>query len=378
MECQNYDKVDEFYQYQDYLDKSYFNKLTQYLKTTSQIREKLSNEAWINDFCTGVVSKTYQFSNEKYDDLSDKGLSKFFTRTQDLGVWMGKYTEVPKYNEVREKWSVSKFYTTAKDDPVFGYIKFSEKCNYKPNLVNSLGIFEHPLVYQIYKGLVHMSAYVHCKTCDDGRAVQLIQLLETKLDALNQKMEENPAYFGHVSEQKLTKLVINFFNGWFAATKLASIILPLKEIKANPENLEKHLEEIRDIITVHCERIINSIELPSSEELKIIEENKFDSESNLIDIDECYNKKFFHFHTGRKFMNFLTNYVLGYYFITFRSLSQIVASLGPKKKKPNYNDTSLGKIISTPLKDLFKHIKDQLLTNSCKFEVSYTSNFFEI
>lgn len=138
------------------------------------------------------------------------------------------------------------------------------------------------------------------------------------------------------------------------------------------------MEEIRDIIEVNCDRAINSIDLPSNEELKIIEENKFDSDSNLIDIDEYYNKKFFHFHTGRKLMNFLSNYVLGYYFITFRSLSQIVASLGPKKRKPNYNDTPLGKIISTPLKDLFKHVKDQLLTNSCKIIIFNISNVLNL
>jgi hypothetical protein len=330
------------------------------------MREKLTNETWINDFCTGMISKEFVFSNEKYNDVSEQALSKLFTRTQDLGVWMGKYTEIPKYNEITDKWQVTECYTTAKDDPIFGYIKFSDKCNYKPNLVNSLGIFEHPLMYQIYRGLVHMSSYVHCKTSDDSRAVQLIELLEAKFTAFNEIMEQNPAYFGHENEQKLTKLVIKFFYGWLSIAKLSSVILPLKEVKSNPESFDKHLEDIRDTIKLHCENITNSINLDSSEEFKAFEEQKFDSESNLCDIDEYFTKKFFHFHTGSKMMNFLANYVLGYYFVAFRGLSQIVASLGPKKKKPTFNETPVAKIVNLPLKETFKHVKDQLINNSSK------------
>lgn len=87
MQKQNYEKVDEFYQYQDHLDKSYFKQLVIYLKHTFQLKEKMSNDTWIKEFCTGLASKEYEYIDDKFLEFDDESLSKHFARTQDLGVW---------------------------------------------------------------------------------------------------------------------------------------------------------------------------------------------------------------------------------------------------------------------------------------------------
>ena len=215
MQTQNYDKVDEFFQYQDYLEKSYFSQLVKYLKNTSQVKEKFSNETWVQDFCKGVVSKDYPFADEKYDDLSDENMSKTFTRTQDLGVWTGKYSEIPKYQNITEEWKVSEYYTTAEDDPIFGYIKFNEKCNYKPGLANSLSILEHPLMLQIYQGLIHLTSLAYLKSKETEKVESIRNSVEKKISILKEQLETNPSYFGTSKDLEFTKSTLNFFNGWF-------------------------------------------------------------------------------------------------------------------------------------------------------------------
>ena len=97
-------------------------------------------------------------------------------------MFLSKYKTVPKYKELSEKWPVSKLYTTAKEDPVFGYLKFSSKCNYKPGLFDSLSIFEHPFSFQVYKGLHYITSELNQKTgCDVKNLKQAFDLLSFKL-----------------------------------------------------------------------------------------------------------------------------------------------------------------------------------------------------
>lgn len=141
---QNYEKVDEFYDYEQYLEKSYFYVLSKYLSQSIELRNKMNNYEQSEAILSALGGPSYEFADEKYNDASDETLGMYFTRTQDLGVFLSKYDTVPKYTELSDKWPVSKFYTTAKEDPVFGYLKFSSKCNYKPGIFDSLSIFEHP------------------------------------------------------------------------------------------------------------------------------------------------------------------------------------------------------------------------------------------
>jgi hypothetical protein len=258
MKSQNYEKVDEFYLYQDYLDKSYFGQIVKYLKNVSQFREKITNDAWIADFCSGVGAKNYEFLGEKFEDLTDQGLDVAFKRTQDLAVWVSKYSYVPKFEEIQSQWNVSDFYTTAKDDPIFGYIKFSEKCNFKPGLANSLYVLEHPLIFQILRGCVHLTAYAFSKI--EGEEVQKVsESVKNKLNALEQILIENPQIVGSPENQKSVRQFMLFLKGWYAITALALKVAPLKDIKADAEKFNKTLEEESKEISSKIEEIETSI-----------------------------------------------------------------------------------------------------------------------
>lgn len=357
MQSQNYDKVDEFYQYQDYLDRSYFNQVVKSLKHTSKMRIELNNEAWLSDFCSGEIAKDYEFLDEKFDDLCDKELSQEFSRTQDLGVWVGKYSEIPKYSEVTKKWKNSKFYTTDEDDPIFGYIKFNQKCNYKPGLANSLSIFEHPLMLQIYKGLIHLTSFAHSKSGDINLKNKVKDSILNKISLIQDILDKNSEYFGHQDEQELTKKILDFFNNWLSIIHLVNILLPLKDLKGNQETFSKSLEELHEEIASNIELININISEVNLENLKIIEEEKFDETTKTSEYNAYFKSKFSHTQIQNKFMNFLTNYVLGYYFTALTSLNQVVSSLGPKKKKASFSKTPLAKIVNLPLKETLKKVK---------------------
>ncbi|CAI2376857.1 unnamed protein product [Moneuplotes crassus] len=381
MQSQNYDKVDEFYQYQDYLDKSYFSQIVNFLKHTSQIRDKLSNEAWLKDFCKAETAKEYSYSDAKFNNISDEQLSVNFTRTQDLGVWVGKYTEIPKYSEIKEAWRNSEFYTTAQDDPIFGYIKFNNKCNYKPGLANSLSLFEHPLMLQIYKGLITLSSHAYSKTAETEKKDTIRDLIDSKISTLRDLLSNDPGYFGHQDEQELTRLVLDFFNGWLSITHLTNKFSTLKELKSNQEALSKAIEDLQEEVSANIESIDNSIFEQDIEKLKGVEEEKFEESAKNVDYNSYFSKKFGYTQIISKFMHFVANYCLGYYLISFSALGQAISGLGPKKKKASFNETPLAKVINLPLKESLKKLKGFINTNievySCKDLNDQLSNYIE-
>lgn len=359
MQSQNYDKVDEFYQYQDYLEKSYFNQLVKYFKNTSQVREKLTNDTWINDFCAGLAAKGYQFTDDKYSSLNDEILAKSFTRTQDLGVWTCKYSTVPKYSEVTSKWRVSNHYTTAPNDPIFGYLKFSAKCNYKPGLANSLGFFEHPLMFQIYNGLNVLTALLHQKSTDSDSLNKILTSLNQKIETFEKVLEEDKDRDDFVSEYRLTKYLLQFFKAWFALNALSVQFIPLKEIKSEQDKLNEALEATKETVNDHFASISTALkdngfwksETGSAEEVKL-------DHSNLSDVHEYFSARFTHTQEGIKVVNFLNNYVLPMFSVAFSAFNQTVVSLSPKKKKKTAGESVLSTLVIQPSKDVLKAYKE--------------------
>ena len=259
--------------------------------------------------------------------------------------------------KLQKKWKNSKFYTTDEDDPIFGCIKFNQKCNYKPGLANSLSIFEHPLMLQIYKGLIHLTSFAHSKSGDLSLKNKVKDSILNKISLIQDILDKNPEYFGHQDEQELTKKIFDFFNNWLSIVHLVNILLPLKDLKGNQETFSKSLEELHEEIASNIELInINTSEV-NLENLKIIEEEKFDETTKTSEYNAYFKSKFSHTQVQNKFMNFLTNYVLGYYFTALTSLSQVVSSLGPKKKKASFSKTPLAKIVNLPLKETLKKVK---------------------
>lgn len=137
-----------------------------------------------------LAKKEYEFLDPKFDDFDPSSLGKVHVRTQDLGVWFSKYETVPKYSEISSKWSIDALYTSAIDDPIFGYLKFSDKSNYKPGLVNSLSIFEHPFMFQIYTGLVLLTAWVKKRPETDEDIDTLVEKLSEKISIFQKLLSE--------------------------------------------------------------------------------------------------------------------------------------------------------------------------------------------
>ena len=61
--CQNYEKVDEFYEYEQYLEKSYFYTLTKYLYQSIELRNKLNNYEQSEAILSALGGLGYEFAD---------------------------------------------------------------------------------------------------------------------------------------------------------------------------------------------------------------------------------------------------------------------------------------------------------------------------
>jgi hypothetical protein len=357
-QSQNYDKVDEFYDYQVTMDNSYFHQIVKYLKNILQVKEKVTNDTWMNDFWKGMANLEYEYFDEKFNCLDDAQMAKHFIRTQNIEVWTGKYSTVPKFSEVPQKWRRCDYYSKAPGDPIFGFLKYSTKNNYKPGVVNSLSVFEHPLVYQIYKGLFTLTGLVQQKA-EIEKINKLSDCLSEKLDIFEKFFEEEKDRGDFKDEYNMIHFFVQFLRSWFSINALCGKLLPLKEIKSDNEVLNKSIQDIQDFIFTATESIQTPFKNTTLWKFEKSEESKLDP-SDISAINAHFSQSHTHFVEGLKMLSFLETYCLPMYTTSFHSLHQTVTSLSPKKKKKNFAETPLNMMVHSPCKEMIKLFKEWL------------------
>lgn len=379
MQSQNYEKVDEFYQYQMTIEKSYFSQIVKCLKHSYQVKEKISNDTWISDFCTGLASKEFEYSDDQFDSLAEEIMAKSFIRTQNVEVWATKYATIPKVSEVVQKWRTDDHYTNSPGDAIFSYLKFSSRNNYKPGMVNSLAFFEHPLIFQIYKGLFTLSGLTGSKSDNSEKLTKVLDSVSQKLDIFEKFLEAEKDRDDFKNEYKMIKYLMQLFRAWHSITALTAMLLPMKEFKSETEKLNQSLEDNKSLISEHTETITSVFgnnEVWKSENES--EEVKMDH-SDISQVNKFFT--FEHTQEGLKLITFLSNYVLPMLSVALSSLNQTVSSMGPKKKKKNFAESALAKVLHQPCKDatkVFKNwIKEKIELYSDKDQHSRYSTYIE-
>ena len=155
----NFEKHDEFIEYEQYLNNSYFSHLVSYVQEISTLHQNLSKDEWISAYVDSTASKA--FEEIKTPDWT-------FTFTQDLQVYSNKFERIPKQEELKEKWLTHSQFTDCKErgDVVFSYLKFDWWSNYKPNFVNSLWVFESEKFFHTFKNFNLLSMLLAKKDLD--------------------------------------------------------------------------------------------------------------------------------------------------------------------------------------------------------------------
>lgn len=340
----NYDKVDEFWEYEQYLESSYFTQLVKYLHNVAELKNKLTSDSSVSSILSTITSPTYEYLDEKFDDVSDEGLAKHFKRTQDLGVFISKFESASKYKFDDNQLHTSVYYTSAKDDPIFSCLKFSKYCNYKPGLTDSLSIFEHPIVFQVYKGLYHLTAQLNHKEVGDVEKIQEV------LKSLDKKVTLT------TPQGEFSQYIWWILKSWLSLWHLTTLAVSLKELKSDGDKLNEAIESNNDFINTHTDNIINTFSnnVFSEKPLEATEEVKL-SHDDLKSTQEYFTKHFYHTNIGRRASTFFTNYLQGFN-ISLRQLSDALSALQPKKKKKDAADSGLSKL-NQPWKEMFKVYK---------------------
>lgn len=356
----NYEKVDEFFSYEDYLNKSLFLQISKFFKSIYLFREKITNDNWIDEFMNGLASKSYEFLEDKYNDIWEESMSKQFTRTQDLGVWISKYSTIPKYTEVATKWRNWSFYTKDKNDPIFGPIKFTDKCNYKPGLVNSLLMFEHPLMFQIYKGLCLTSAKLNWRKPElFGDIQKITDSISTKIEIFSKVFEENKDQNDYKHDIIIINQSFEMFKAWHSVNLLWVKLNSLKDLKSDQGKLNEAIQANEEFIKQQISNITQALNNDTLWNGEKIEEVKLDYQ-DLSEINKIYRSCFAYTNEGSKLINFLSNYVLPMFSVSFSNLSQYASSLTQKKKKKTGSEVAFTTILIQPLKEVIKTYKDWL------------------
>ena len=336
----NYEKVDEFFEYDDYLNKSLFQQFSKFFQSIYQFKEKLSNDNWIDEFINGLACKKFEFTDDKYNDIIEETMAKHFTRTQDLGVWISKYSTIPKFSEVSTKWKNWSFYSKDRDDPIFGFIKFSDKWNYKPEMVNSLLMFEHPLLFQIYKGVCLTTAKIVSRKAELFEEIQKIaDSLTVKIEIWNKVLEEVQNQNDYKQDFNIIRSSFNMFKAWQSANILWIKLISLKELKSDQVKLNENIQANEEFIKQNILAITDTFK---NEELWIseaFEEAKFDLQ-DISTINKISLNSFKHTNEGTKLLNFFANYVLPMFSVSLNCLSQYANALTQKKKKKGTGETA--------------------------------------
>lgn len=339
----------------------------------------MNNESAIQDFMQGLASTKYDFSDEKYSDLDDDKLARYFTRTQDLGVWTWKYSTIPKFSQISEKWRVSSHYTTAKDDPIFGWIKFSEKCNYKPGLANSLVMFEHPLSFQIYKGLWLLTAKAANHNDEVEGISSVAENVRVKIEVLSKVLEEERDSEDYKHEFAIINDALNMFKAWHAIIEVTLKLITYKVQKLDKDKVNEELENNKDLFNQNLATASGALTNDSLWKAEAWEEVKFDFE-DLESVSKAFKASFAYTNQGTKSCCFYSNYVLPMFSVALGQLSKAVSSLSPKKKKAGSSE-ALTSVLIQPWKELLKGYKEwvnsklDLYTN--KSTITAFHNFIE-
>jgi hypothetical protein len=91
---------------------------------------------------------------------------------------------MPDRENLSTEWKFDPEFTDSKEkeDPVFGYLKFLDTSNYKPGVINTLGVFESERALELFKAVNVQSALLMPKQdVDLQKAEKAAEIIDIKI-----------------------------------------------------------------------------------------------------------------------------------------------------------------------------------------------------
>lgn len=323
---QNYEKCDEFYKYEKYLYSAYHKELLTYTKQLTALRTNLQKDEWVKSYFESQTDTGYE-DVAKSEERKDSN----YERTEDLVVWTAKYPSMPDRENLSTEWKFDPEFTDSKEkeDPVFGYLKFLDTSNYKPGVINTLGVFESERALELFKAVNVQSALLMPKQdVDLQKAEKAAEIIDIKIAQLTQELHNSAAYLHYES---LTEDFISVFTAIKGLNQLNIIARHLKEFKSDPELFQSELSKVESEIS----SLITNFT------------------STFANLDSSHSPE----TNGMRLVSFLCQFVFPLLSLSLHSLKNVVNALSPKKKK---KDSPIVLIFNNPLKDMLKNLKEWL------------------
>ena len=214
----NWDQVENFIEYERFLKSSYFSKVSVLVsRFHDQVKASSSNAE--------AARECFEATAEQLSQQVASFGTTTLTRTQDIKLLLPKFS-VPTKGEMAGTAS-STFLDRLncliiENDPVYSRQKFERKSNFKPHVVNSLGIFENEAIFKKLTGQLSLVASMYA-----GGPLALNVEEEKKEEESKEGSSYEQALF---SEQDLSQFDFGGSDQNVIATQLLKVNLVLKGI----------------------------------------------------------------------------------------------------------------------------------------------------
>lgn len=163
----NFDQMENFIDYESHVMNSYFNTLVRFANYQIELIDNLQQPDYIKGFFSNMTQSLVK-DNQLITDFASRDKKE---RTQDLKIVASSFEDIPQYKEfakpeeswLREFEDDDYLHQITKNDKIYAYYKFDRKSNFKSNLRNSLGVFEHPETFALVQSLLTTVAQTHLK-----------------------------------------------------------------------------------------------------------------------------------------------------------------------------------------------------------------------
>ncbi|CDW74130.1 UNKNOWN [Stylonychia lemnae] len=331
----NFDQIENFVEYEDYLNNSYFSQMVRSFNNINEFSENIKTQ---QEFAKGFfenISEQLANENKQVAEFENQNLNRK-RRTQDLKIVMHQYDKVQQFKHFRnseQQWQ-SEFQKDmilreiTQNDKLYSFYKYDRKSNYKQNLHNSLGFLELPETFAILHSLMTLLSQIQI-TKAGAEVVGLINKFQMQFEVYQKQMIELDIETREDITPRYSEMLKEF------NTVIGGVVVNTLEVVKRFSQIEKREgqsgeETAQKILTVkeQCQNLASQLTLKTSQ----------DQRSLFLQV------------------------MLGSTFIplTLDLLSETLKSLLPssKKKKKSEGPTSLDEVQTHILNPLKQAIKD--------------------
>eukprot|EP00347_Sterkiella_histriomuscorum_P023059 403336110 len=344
----NFDQIENFIEYEDYLNNSYFAQVMKSLSQMIELGENIkTQQEYYKSFFENMSGQLDQESSILLNFESDQRKK----RTQDLKIVQHQFDVLPEFGSFKkpeqswrqefEKDMMMKEIT--KDDKIYSYYKYDRKSNYKENMTNSLGVLELSETFSMIHGLFNLLGQIQTQK-DKVKIIQLIEQFQVQKEVYEKYLSEKELGsrqdIGDVYLRQIES-VNKFLNYSIQILELIKRLNTIEKKEGQPgEEVIQKLLAVKDLV----EQIKSKVPFGQSTENRQLFLQVFLSETLLP--------------------------------ILFDLLSDTLKALIPSSKKKKKGDSNqaqddLNNHIVNPLKQLIKDLSAYFQSPAFLYEIDY-------